>query len=414
MPFRPLAFLALLLVCGFAPGQPEPKEIPKKDAAKEKAAEIVAIPPAAAPSTPVYLDDRFRQSLAANTQQTSSVTPNMFADAQGNRPGGIQIPGVNNGNRLRIPNPAAAGVVGRVKAAEDNSPLPRDRVLFNFDSFRGVPLGQTDWEVQRYQVGFEKTFLDQRVSIEARLPFAQTLDSTFSPDAERSNTELGNLRLTLKALPWRGETFSFAGGLAMTVPTADSTVQVARDGSFILQVRNQATLVEPYIAALWTPNETFFAQVWGAYTFDPLGNPITINPALLPDRSPFGRLHEVTVLSLDAQVGFWLFRHPEASLRGLAPILELHYNGAVSNGTVVNTRDGSTYQSDISGLNELNVTIGLVADFANNLNLGIGAVLPMRDGQNRTFDYQIGMRLNWFFGPTARARDYPAAQVPSF
>src|SRR5262249_22272342 len=48
-------------------------------------------------------------------------TPGMFVD---------QPPLV-----LVVPSPGGGGAVGRTKIADDNSPLPRDRVLFNYDYF---------------------------------------------------------------------------------------------------------------------------------------------------------------------------------------------------------------------------------------------------------------------------------------
>jgi hypothetical protein len=72
-------------------------------------------------------------------------------------------------------------VVGRTKIADDNSPLPRDRFIFNYDYFNNASLG-SGIDVSRISLGVEKTFLDQQASVELRIPFASTLDSTSTAD----------------------------------------------------------------------------------------------------------------------------------------------------------------------------------------------------------------------------------------
>src|SRR5262249_14312798 len=77
---------------------------------------------------------------------------------------------------VTVPNPSNGGAVGRTKIADDNSPLPRDRFILDYDYFDNVPLSRQTG-VHRFSPGIEKTFLDQSASIEVRLPFAATLSS---------------------------------------------------------------------------------------------------------------------------------------------------------------------------------------------------------------------------------------------
>src|SRR5262245_3521408 len=72
---------------------------------------------------------------------------------------------------LDIPSPTC-GVVGLTKISDDNNPLPRDRVFFDYDYFNRVPLTSSGFNVHRFSPGFEKTFFDMRASIEVRFPFA--------------------------------------------------------------------------------------------------------------------------------------------------------------------------------------------------------------------------------------------------
>jgi hypothetical protein len=48
---------------------------------------------------------------------------------------------------IALPLPSSGGVVGITKISENNSPMPRDRVLFVYDYFSNVPL--VDWKRSR-------------------------------------------------------------------------------------------------------------------------------------------------------------------------------------------------------------------------------------------------------------------------
>ena len=74
---------------------------------------------------------------------------------------------------LGLPNPGGGGAVGLTKIADDNSPLPRDRVIFDYDFFGGVPLGTGGVDVHRFSPGIEKTFFDGLASIEFVFPLPQ-------------------------------------------------------------------------------------------------------------------------------------------------------------------------------------------------------------------------------------------------
>ena len=41
--------------------------------------------------------------------------------------------------------PLAGGAIPRFKMAEDTSPLPVDRVYFNYDYYSNVPINATPW-----------------------------------------------------------------------------------------------------------------------------------------------------------------------------------------------------------------------------------------------------------------------------
>ena len=88
--------------------------------------------------------------------------------------------------------------MGRTKIAENTSPIPRDRLLFDYSYLRrraAVPGGVN---VNRFTPGFEKTFFDGLMSFEMKVPMATTLDSTLSRAASPTprTPEFGNMALT--------------------------------------------------------------------------------------------------------------------------------------------------------------------------------------------------------------------------
>ena len=65
-----------------------------------------------------------------------------------------------------------------MKIAENTSPMPRDRLIFDYGYFDNVPLAPGGVNVNRLTLGFEKTFLDGMMSFELKAPMASTVDST--------------------------------------------------------------------------------------------------------------------------------------------------------------------------------------------------------------------------------------------
>ncbi len=314
---------------------------------------------------------------------------------------------------LSIPNPGTGGVVGLLKLSEDNNPLPRDRVIFNYDYFDNVPFTPTGIPVNRYQVGFETTFLDGWTSFEMRLPFASTLNSDGSIGSTGTNTEFGNIRLAAKALLLRRDQLNVSVGLGVYLPTADDLRIRRADGGDLIRVDNTSVQLATYVAALWTPNERLFAQGWIGGSFDTGGNRVTVDPATFGGTGRVGDLRAGNLLLADIQVGYWLHRADTGLLQGLAPFAELHYNGMVTNGNVLSAGNGVFIGDTGGSFNELNLSAGLIAQLGDNTNVSVGAAAPLRTGQNRTFDYQIGVRVNWYFGYTARQKS-SAARVNTF
>jgi hypothetical protein len=322
---------------------------------------------------------------------------------------------------VTIPSPSAGGVVGRTKIADDNSPLPRDRIIFNYDYFNydyfdNAQLTSQGVGVHRFSPGFEKTFFDQMASIEVRVPFASTVSNDISGDGVNSggHIELGDVNVTLKGLLYRSDAVNVALGLGMALPTADDVNVSVLGGTPLVKIHNDAVILTPFVALLLTPNDRFFVQSWFQIGFDPNGNAVDANPDLTSGLQRFGQLRDQNLMQIDAQLGYWLYRSEDRSarLRGLAPFVELHYNSTMGKGDSVQA-GAFTIGDPNSSLDELNLTAGLTAQLGDNLSVSLGVVAPLRDQPERTFDWQVGLRASWYFGASSGQRS-AASRVSNF
>ena len=170
-------------------------------------------------------------------------------------------------------------MVGRLKIADDTSPMPRDRLIFDYNYFDGVPLFPGGVGVNRFTPGFEKTFFNGWMSFEMKFPMATTLDSTIVQDGvtNTSHGEFGNMFLTWKTLLLLHEKWAISGGLSVAPPTADDVNVVAADGTPLVRVRNRSTHLGPFLGFLWTPNDRWYAQGFLQYDVAANGNPVLVN-----------------------------------------------------------------------------------------------------------------------------------------
>jgi hypothetical protein len=302
---------------------------------------------------------------------------------------------------ISLPLPSSGGVVGVTKIAENNSPMPRDRIIFDYDYFSNVPLTANGFDVSRFSPGFEKTFFNNRASFEMRFPFASTVDpSSFSDGLSNRATVFGNLNLVFKGLFYASEPWNFSAGFGVAIPTAPDTRLRLSDGTDAIRIENQTWLLTPYVAGLWTPNERFYSQMWAQLSMDASGSPVSANPNLT-GLIGAGRIYDQTLLQLDWQAGYWLVRDPDDSafLTGLAPFVELHYNTPINDATIV--KSGSfVIGSSTNRFDELNISAGVNTVLRNRVNLLAGVVAPLGSGDGKFFDVQFGLRMNLLFGPS--------------
>jgi hypothetical protein len=376
------------------------------------------VPAAGLPAVPILENTTITQAIEAARGQNLTFNPaSQGVLASGNIYNiqliynvGVGTPGVAGGSStipiftLFLPNPSGGGLVGRTKVSTDNSPIPRDRIIADYDFVSRSPIVPGGIDFNRFSFGFEKTFFDGVASFEVRMPFASTANGTTDGmTTEGSIAQLGNVALNLKALLAGGEVYSLATGVGLSLPTASDT-RLQSGGADAIRIVNQALVCTPYVALGFTPSDRVFGQFWAGFAFDANGNPVRVNTG--SGLGPIGKLNDPLALQFDGQLGFWLI-HPASRqgrvLTGLAPFAELHFNNTVTKTDSV--QSGSLVIADNQGnYNISTVTTGVVAQVADNVNLSVGVSAPLGSNNNRFGDYQLGVRFNWFFGATADAR----------
>ncbi|MEZ6120534.1 MAG: hypothetical protein R3C28_28710 [Pirellulaceae bacterium] len=293
--------------------------------------------------------------------------------------------------------PGVGGIaVRRVKIAENNSPIPRNRFYLDYRFFNDVISGIGD--VNRYTFGLEKTIANGLTSIDVRIPFAATLDSTqVEGGALARNTELGNVTFIFKDVLTQSRTLLTTWGIAFALPTGDDTRLYRSTGEQLLQINNRSIHLSPFLAAAWAPNQDYWVQGFYQFDFDLNGNPVAGDASgrSLPH---LGTLQDSTWMLLDVSGGYWFYQSPcECTpLRKAALIAELHYNTTLTDADVV-TGNGITVTDLSNRLDVLSATGGFHFQMRDNWTITSGVTVPMRDGDDKQFDYEVAVLVNSFF-----------------
>ncbi|HLJ93445.1 MAG TPA: hypothetical protein VKU02_09675 [Gemmataceae bacterium] len=250
---------------------PQPAE-PQTQQPSQQPQPAPPTPPAPEPTLPA------EQAAATGTAQVALAAPNMIGNLLGagrslsffyqRSSGSVFINGTGSTN---VVNP---------KVADNNSPLPEDRVYFRYNyfndaqkvtgdsgkvifdptlgvsqfsapRFRGITTTRS-YDVHDFTFGGEKTYLDGRFSVELRVPFSTTLahsqdlrvanvtgigtdvdgdsnssiiQTTATPQNTlgRTDTEFGNMTVVLKGLAYQSSKLAISSGASIGIPTAPDT-----------------------------------------------------------------------------------------------------------------------------------------------------------------------------------------------
>ena len=421
--------------------------------------------PAPTTSTPAEetpssdLSQTFDDMVASSVSAPSSpqtLAPNMLGDLFGT--GGAFFLGYQNGAGQGVSANNLTPVNGgrRLKMGEAVSPMPRNRVFFSYNLFRGpyrteapaggvTPLGNDtvmigngngpagagarNFDLNRFTFGIEKTFFNDRVSTEVRIPFSHTLDPDLlvSDDGTvpgMTSTQIDNVSVSLKGILHRSRKLAVSGGLVINVPSASGvTIQQnfndVAGGTMlghIVDIRNDAVHFGPFLGYLITPNDRLFLQGFVQYDFGLSANQTFFTPIVdgVSQARQDGLLNDQSLMQFDVALGYWVYRNPRAKwIRGFAPIAELHYTTTTDNADLIPFNNAAgAYQSIVGNtlnrLDIINMTVGSAMQVGDRGTLSSGVVLPLNRGDhNFLFDWEFQLQLNYRFGKAPQGPDSP-------
>ena len=395
----------------------EPNESVVNDQPKEKEKKA---PEKKAPESPTAAPLQFPPTNVNEFQ--SFFTPNMMGDKQGTYARrtvvivGTQTTVVTSlgdkGNAGKPPVPPGAPMTttttvaqartvvvavpsrGAFNIAENESPMPRDRVFTCWNNYSnlgfpqtglnapivtttstnmppvnrgGIPVnimvttvfpGVARVDLNRETFGFEKTFLDGNASIEVRAPLVQQQSGGI---AGLGVNDVGDLTIVGKyaLLLDRSTGNVFSVGLVVTAPTGrgiDTTDGTLRD-----------TLIQPFIGYIWN-YDRFFVQGF--------------HSIVIPTDA-----RDVTLAFNDIGIGYWLYRgSPNRFLSSVVPCVEAHV------GTPLNHRD---MNGPIIMPDEVVMTTCVHLGLFRNASLTVGAGVPVTGP--RPYTVETIVQFNWRF-----------------
>lgn len=304
--------------------------------------------------------------------------------------------------------------VGFTKLVENSSPIPRDRVYFNYSYFHNANISAQRADVNRFTPGFEKTFFDNWTSIEIRTPFAGTLSNVqevvgggaCGGVSEYRDIEFGNMSVIFKSFLWQQDTWGISGGMQVLLPTAQSTRVQGTDQVGqpvqLVYVENQSVHTMPFIGAVWAPSERAFSQFMLQMDIDSNGSPAYVNSYLQPgiqgtQLTSAGRIVMPTFMYLGFSTGYWLYQSRGPGLTGFSPVMELHVNQGMYAFQPIKS-GGYTLGDDRGTISVINGLVGCNFEWNRRSTVTLAYVTPFGGGVDRFFDGELRAFVNWRFG----------------
>ncbi len=245
---------------------------------------------------------------------------------------------------------------GDFKVAENASPMPVDRVFTTYNYFGDIrgPGQSGTANVNREVVGFEKTFLDGRASVEVRLPGQEEQSNVpgFSGNNLSDVTIIGKYAFYLDRTA--GNVFS--GGLAITAPTGPQVATI--DGDI------HSTLIQPWLGYVWN-FDRFYVQAFHSVV-------VPTDP------------RDLTLLFNDVGLNYWLYRGaPDRLLSFVVPMVEAH---------VTTPLDHRNADALIFSPDQVVITGGVHLGLFRNSTLSLGVATPINGP--RLFNVEAFVQFN--------------------
>jgi len=281
------------------------------------------------------------------------------------------------------------------KVADNNNVRPYDRLSFAYNRYQDVPttfdptgavLTQND--ISEYRIVAEKNVLSGIGSLNVVLPVYDTVSFEQTSPNIATGTEFGNLAFGGKLLLIDRPDMAVSTGLQIEAPTSRGfgfpTVGQVTD--------NQSWYLTPYLASMYTRNDTFFIQSFLSYRARTGSDPVNFRGTTV------GNTYQQNLLFFDFAAGFWMLRADGRGITGIAPVVETHYS------TTTEDDNPLTLTSLYYGRRDVrNVTLGTHIEFNQRHVLSLGYVLPLRDKPlpggmptDRTFDSEFTVQFNMY------------------
>lgn len=345
-------------------------------------------------------------SAVGAAEGPATSTPNMIGDTLNGGFGGMRLFGEGLLSPEITPEGATVGIAGgdrRFKIAQDENPLPVDRVFFNLNHFQNpiLDINGDKHNLDRFTFGIEKTFFDGLWSFGFRVPFAAGYNATqgIGTGTSLSGTEFGDMSLVLKRALIQRERFALSAGLSTVFPTGED-FRIKDTTGTLVQVWNESVHLGPFVGAIFAPTDRLFVLGFGQLDFDTTGNTVLSRdaqgtPGTLLARDVF---HDQTRGFADITVGYRLYQSPYARfLTGITPMVELHYTTTLSDMDFVSTplaAIGATAAGGTGRRDILNMTGGVNLQLGDLSSLTVAGVLPLTTGFNREFDSEFVIQFN--------------------
>ena len=306
--------------------------------------------------------DAFSEAAPAGTAATASADPQMLGDSLS------YVIGRGVGRGSSPPSSFNSGHLGTAldgsgfKIADDESPMPQDRVFTSLGYYSGAlhslnGVGASSESFTREVFGFEKTFLDGNASIEIRAPIFQNHGDGASSDDFGDLTIVGKYALINEH--GCGRDTVLCGGVAVTVPTGPSALTGV--GSV------DPTVIQPYVGAL-VGNEALYV-----HGFSSLAISTTSSVA--------------TAWFTDLGVGYFAYKSCDGFLRGIVPTLESHLSVALG-------KEG-TDAAGLGLIDTLDLTGGLHLMLAGHSNMTLGYAIPVTGPQPFRAEYLLQFNVGF-------------------
>ncbi|MAT67973.1 MAG: hypothetical protein CMJ58_00440 [Planctomycetaceae bacterium] len=345
---------------------------------------------------------------------------------------------------------------GRLNVAENNSPLPSDRLYLSYRHFHNAsPVSLYQYReshhIDRYMLGSERTLLGGMASWEIRLPINYQLtnnvitifdevsgagDLVANPNRE---AYLGNLSIIMKCLLIESRQFAVSAGLGVTVPTApDVRYQVGLRGEVVysdfpdfsidsltalsFDFSNDTVYLAPFLSWIYAPGNKWFHQGFlqveaaanpstvtangiSLNTFQFLGTPVGFYDFSF-DNPTNANLNAQTLMRVNLGIGRELLKNPRSEvLARLVALAELHYTHTLedaalgvlpttnaSGGVVLADFQELTVGNQANQVDILNAALGLQATMGPFIVTN-GFVAPLRRAPDRGFDFEYNLQV---------------------